>query len=95
MNNNHLNRNENKESLKGLWLGIFLSVGIYFIGLILLFTLLGPLSLIVTPIAHIIVMIVAFVKGRKRLGQGLLIGFGVSVLLTAACFGIVINSLGG
>jgi hypothetical protein len=83
-------------SLKDLWLGIALTFGIYLIGATLLPTIFGNflIGLIVAVIVHIGVIVLSFVKGRKRLGQGLLIGLGIALLLVAACFGILFTSFG-
>lgn len=83
------NQNGSDGSLRDLWLGIAASIGAYILTIFM-----GPV-VFVTFIVHIIAIIVSFNKGRKRLGQGLLIGFGLVILLTAACFGILITGLGG
>jgi hypothetical protein len=92
-----LGQNPNEGSLKQLWLGIGIALGIYLIGLILLIassTLILPYMLL-AGIALIVIPIVAFSMGKKRLGQGALIGIGLNILLFSACAGILISNLGG
>ncbi|MEH7107024.1 hypothetical protein [Bacillus sp. JJ1764] len=87
----------NKESLKDLWLGIGISLGIYLLGVLTLFiggAFFFP-YLCIAAMALIIIPIVSFVKGRTRLGQGALIGLGLNILLFTACFGIIISGFGG
>ena len=83
-------------SLKDLWKGIGISVGIYLLGLLIMFAfpMLTIFYIFVSLIALIILTVVSFSKGKKQLGQGLLIGIGLNILLFAACFGIIIFNLG-
>lgn len=86
--------NENqKDSLKDVWIGIGISIGIYFASLVLLAVYLGPYAIIAGVAVHIILTIINFKKGNKRLVQGLLIGLGLIILLTAACFGLIFSNL--
>lgn len=84
-------------SLKDLWLGIALTFAIYLIGALLLPSIIQNffISLVSAAVVHILIIVLSFVKGRKRFGQGLLIGLGIVLLLMAACFGIIFTSLGG
>jgi hypothetical protein len=78
-------------------LGIGIALGIYLIGLILLIAssaLILPYMLL-AGFALIVIPIVAFSMGKKRLGQGALIGIGLNILLFSACAGILISNLGG
>lgn len=92
-----MSQNQNDGSLKDLWVGIGISLGIYLIGIILL--LLNASIIIVymmiAVIALIVLPIYCFAKGKKRMGQGALIGIGLNILLFSACFGIIISGLGG
>jgi hypothetical protein len=83
-------------SLKGLWQGIGIAVGIYLLGLLMMFAVPNMLLIyiLIAPIILIIATVISFSKGKKSMGQGLLIGIGLDILLFAACFGIMINSLG-
>ncbi|TDK64779.1 hypothetical protein E2K98_00605 [Bacillus salipaludis] len=83
-------------SLKDLWRGIGISVGIYLLGLLIMFAvpMITIFYIFAAPIALIILTVVSFSKGKKQLGQGLLIGIGLNILLFAACFGIIIFNLG-
>lgn len=89
--------NRKDGSLKDLWLGIALTFAIYLIGVLLLPNVIQNffISLVSAVVIHIVIIVFSFVKGRKRFGQGLLIGLGIALLLVAACFGIVFTSLGG
>jgi hypothetical protein len=89
--------NEKNGSLKDLWRGIGIAIGIYLLGLLIMFTM-PPFILVyilLSPIALIVITIISFTKGKKQLGQGLLIGIGIDILLFAACFGIFFSHLGG
>ncbi|WP_075981623.1 hypothetical protein [Bacillus massilinigeriensis] len=91
-----MNQNQDKNgSMSDLWIGIFISIGIYLGALMLIFSMLGLFSFIVALIVYLVVIVWAFNKGKKRMGQGLLIGFAVVILLNAACFGLLITSLSG
>lgn len=83
-------------SLKELWQGIGISVGIYLLGLLMMVTAANMLIIYlgVAPIVLIVVTVISFSKGKKRLGQGLLIGMGLDILLFAACFGYFMTNLG-
>lgn len=88
--------NKDDGSLKDLWLGIGITIGIYLLGLLILF-MFSPLFfayLCLAVIGLIIIPIVSFTKGKKRLGQGALIGLGLNILLFTACFGILLSNLG-
>ena len=93
------NQGGNKQdgSLRDLWLGIALTFGIYLVGIFLLPVIMNNLftGLIIAGVGHIAAIVLSFIKGKRRLGQGLLIGLGIALLLVAACFGIVFTSLGG
>ncbi|MBM7655183.1 hypothetical protein [Neobacillus cucumis] len=92
-----MSQNQNDGSLKQLWLGIGIALGIYLLGIILLVassSLILPYMLL-AGIALIVIPIVAFSIGKKRLGQGALIGLGLNILLFSACAGILISNLGG
>lgn len=54
----------------------------------------GFIGIFLAGVAHIVIIVVSFTKGKKRLGQGLLIGLGLVLLLVAACFGLVFSSFG-
>jgi hypothetical protein len=84
-------------SLKELWKGIGIAVGIYLAGLLLMITVPNMLLvyLFAAPIVLIVITVISFSKGKKRLGQGLLIGMGLDILLFAACFGFILTGLGG
>ena len=96
MDQNH-GRNNKDGSLKDLWLGIALTLAIYLIGALLLPSIIQNLfiSIVTALVVHIVLIVLSFVKGRKRFGQGLLIGLGITLLLVAACFGIIFTSLSG
>jgi hypothetical protein len=83
-------------SLKEVWKGIGIAVGIYLLGLLsmLVFPSILIIYLLVAPIVLIIFTIVSFSEKKTRLGQGLLIGIGLDILLFAACFGIFMGQLG-
>ena len=83
-------------SLKELWQGIGIAVGIYILGLLMMFAAPNMLIIyiLIAPIILIIATVISFKNGKKRMGQGFLIGMGLNILLFAACFGIMINSLG-
>jgi len=89
------NQNGSEGSLRDLWLGIIISIMFYLIGGTILAFIIGPSSPILILIAHIATIIICFKKGKKRLGQGLLIGMGLVILLTAACFGLLFTAFGG
>lgn len=96
MNQNQGN-NSKDGSLKDLWIGICITIGIYLLGLLILL-IFSPMFfayLCIAAIALIVIPIICFTKGRKRMGQGALIGLGVNILLFTACFGILISGLGG
>lgn len=96
--NQHQNQGKKPDgSLKDFWLGIGITLGIYFLGLIIMFVFSAILLpyLCIAVIALIVIPIIGFSKGRKRLGQGALIGLGLNILLFSACFGIIITGLGG
>ncbi|WP_251549198.1 hypothetical protein [Neobacillus muris] len=84
-------------SLKDLWIGIGITIGIYLAGLVILLAAayLFFIYLIVAVLALLIIPAVSFAKGKKRLAQGALIGLGLNILLFTACFGIIISGLGG
>lgn len=84
----------NDGSLKDLWLGIGISIGIYTLTFFILIGIMGIFSIFIGIIAIIFLIVISFLKGKKRMGHGLLIGFAIVFLLTAACFGILIVSLG-
>jgi putative flippase GtrA len=93
----HNQKTQKDGSLKDLWLGIGLSLGIYLLGLFILLVV-SPIFMAyvcIAVVAIIVIPIVSFVKGRKRLGQGALIGLGLNILLFTACFGIILYNLGG
>jgi hypothetical protein len=83
-------------SLKELWQGIGIAAGIYLLGLLMMFAAPNMLIIyiLIAPIVLIVATVISFSKGKKRMGQGLLIGIALDILLFAACFGIMINSLG-
>lgn len=83
--------------MKELWQGIGIAVGIYLLGLLMMFTAANMLIIYlgVAPIVLIVLTVISFSKGKKQLGQGLLIGMGLDILLFAACFGIFMTNLGG
>lgn len=87
----------NNGNLKDLWLGIGISIGIYLFGLLILLVLSEAffVYLCIAAVGLLLLPIVSFTKGKKRLGQGALIGLGLNVLLFTACFGIIISGLGG
>jgi Ca2+-dependent lipid-binding protein len=89
--------NGKSEKLKELWLGIGISLAIYLLGLLILFVysafLLPYMGIAV--IALIFIPIVCFSLGKKRMGQGALIGLGLNILLFTACSGIILYNLGG
>ncbi|MDR4946432.1 hypothetical protein [Neobacillus cucumis] len=92
-----MSQGQNDGSLKQLWLGIGIALGIYLLGIILLVassSLILPYMLL-AGVALIVFPIVAFSMGKKRLGQGALIGLGLNILLFSACAGILISNLGG
>lgn len=78
-----------KDSLKDVWIGIGISVGIYLASMVSLVLYLGPYAILAGVVVQIILIIISFKKGNKRLGQGFLIGLGFTILLTAACFGLI------
>lgn len=84
-------------NLKDLWLGIGITMGIYVLGLLILLVLSEAffVYLCIAAVALLLLPIISFSNGKKRLGQGALIGLGLNVLLFTACFGIIITSLGG
>lgn len=95
MEQNH--RNKKEGSLKDLWLGIGISLGIYLLGLLILvmFTSIFFAYLCIAIIGLVLFPIICFTTKRNMLGQGGLIGLGLNILLFTACFGIIITNLGG
>jgi hypothetical protein len=81
-------KQEEKKEMLGIWSGIGIGFLIQLVCAFTGFFFLGPL-------ATIGLTIYAFVTGKKRFGQGLLIILGISILLIAACFGLVIVLLRG
>ncbi|MFF2449704.1 hypothetical protein ACFVSW_21915 [Neobacillus sp. NPDC058068] len=93
-----MDQNKGKDgSLKDLWLGIGISLGIYLLGILILFMFASIFFayLCIAIIGLILIPIISFAKKRNRLGQGALIGLGLNILLFTACFGILITNLGG
>ncbi|MEH7118249.1 hypothetical protein V7128_12610 [Neobacillus vireti] len=88
--------NKPKGTLKDLWVGIGIPVGIYLLGVLILlvFSDLFVPYLLLAGITLIVIPIVCFTKGKTRMGQGALIGLALNILLFSACFGIMINGLG-
>ncbi|MGE5701863.1 MAG: hypothetical protein ACM32O_04990 [Clostridia bacterium] len=80
-------------SKKDVWLGI----GI--LALLHLLISFFPDALFMIGIAQIVylipALIIAYVKKREGIAQGLLIGAGITFLVNAACFGIVLFMLSG
>lgn len=72
---------------KQVWLGIGLLAALH----LLLFIV--PVAFFFISVAQIVYLIPAIIIFRKKSGivQGLLIGAGVTFLLNAACFGLVIS----
>lgn len=72
---------------KQVWLGIGLLAALH----LLLF--LFPVAFFFISVAQLVYLIPAIIIFRKKSGilQGLLIGAGVTFLLNAACFGLVIS----
>ncbi|MFK9095000.1 hypothetical protein [Bacillus salipaludis] len=89
--------NKGDGSLKDLWIGIGISLGIYLLGVLILFVFSSIFFayLCIAVIGLIVIPVVSFTKGKKRVGQGALIGIGLNILLFTACFGIIISGLGG
>lgn len=76
---------------KGIGLGILLYVVAYILDMvagIFVFSLIAFLL-------HIAGIVYFFVKGKKYTGIGLLILGGITILLIAACFGIVLYMFSG
>ncbi|MGG3466719.1 hypothetical protein ABES02_04095 [Neobacillus pocheonensis] len=92
-----MSQNKKDGSLKDLWIGIGISLGIYLMGVILLLlnSSIIIVYMLIAAIALIVLPIYCFAKGKKRMGQGALIGIGLNILLFSACFGIIISGLGG
>lgn len=89
--------NQPSDKTRDLWIGIGISIGIYLLGLLILFVY-GSMFfpyLLIAVIAHLVLPIVSFAKGKTRFGQGVLIGVGLNVLLFSACFGLIFMNLGG
>lgn len=77
--------------MKEFWLGVLLTVVLHAVWFAFLpgFAVIGVAQLIyVVPL-----MIYAAVKHKQRLLQGLTVAAGVTFLVNAACFGIVLGSL--
>ncbi|MCA0756914.1 hypothetical protein KP806_17790 [Paenibacillus sp. N4] len=72
---------------KQVWLGIGLLAALH----LLLF--LFPIAFFFISVVQIVYLIPAIIIFRKKSGilQGLLIGAGVTILLNAACFGLVVS----
>ncbi|WP_217269730.1 hypothetical protein [Neobacillus endophyticus] len=89
--------NGNAKPLKDLWIGMGITLSIYLLGLILLFVnaIMVLPYIVVAIVALIIIPIVCFAKGKKRMGQGALIGLGLNILLFTACSGIILSNNGG
>ncbi|ETI68800.1 hypothetical protein [Neobacillus vireti] len=89
--------NKKDGSLKDFWLGLGISLGIYLLGILILFMnasiFFGYLCIAI--IGLILFPIISFATKRNRLGQGALIGLGLNVLLFTACFGILITNFFG
>ncbi|MFB6467054.1 hypothetical protein ACE38V_09530 [Cytobacillus sp. Hz8] len=86
-------KNGDKGNIGELWLGIIISVAIYLVAFGLLFSAISFFGIVLALIAYIVSITLAFVKGKTRLGQGMLIGAGVVFLINAACFGYIFTSL--
>ncbi len=78
--------------MKGFWIGILLTVALH----CLWFAYLpGFLVIGITQFVYMLpLMVYAGVKQNTRLLQGLAVGAGITFLVNAACFGIVLGSLG-
>jgi len=77
-------------ALKQFWLGILLTAALHLVWLLypIGYALIGLAQLAyVTPL-----IIYAALKGKKKLLQGVLVAAGVTFLVNAACFGLVISS---
>ncbi|WP_066068820.1 hypothetical protein [Neobacillus soli] len=95
-----MNQNPGKKtdgSLKDLWIGIGITLGIYLLGLLIIFVYPSIFFayMCVAIIGLVVFPVISFSKGKSRLGQGALIGLGLNILLFTACFGILISGLGG
>lgn len=86
---------DHNHSLKDLWVGIATAIGIYVVFGILFMMIIGIMSLVVAFAVDLVFIIVSFIKGRKQLGQGLLIGLGIVILLLAACYGMIFLPFSG
>ena len=78
---------ENKVHAKHVWIGIGLLAVLH----LLLFIF--PFSFLFIGVAQLVYLIPVLIYFRKNKGmvQGLLIGAGITFLLNAACFGLVIG----
>jgi len=80
---------QNRKKKLDVWKGIGLALLLH----LLLF--LHPPGVVLIGLVQLIyiipAIIIANVKGRKGIVQGLLIGAGITFLVNAACFGIVLS----
>jgi len=80
---------EKKKDVKGIWKGIGITLLLH-----LLLFLVPPAIFFIglTQLIYVIpAAIIAFSKGKKEIGQGILIGAGITFLVNTACFGAVIS----
>jgi hypothetical protein len=78
-----------KKDVKGIWKGIGITVLLHFL------LVLVPSAIFFIGIAQLIYIVpatvIAFSKGKRAIGQGILIGAGITFLVNTACFGAVMS----
>ena len=82
---------------KPVWMGVLLCFALH-----LMWLLLGPAGLAIligVGIVQVVYVIPAYIiaknKGELDLAKGILIGAGITFLLNATCFGVVLLSMSG
>ena len=80
---------------KPVWLGVLIAFGLHLS--LLIFLQIGLVLLLGVGLVQVVYIIPAFIIARNRgetgIAKGLLIGAGITFLLNATCFGVMIFSL--
>ncbi|MFM1653865.1 hypothetical protein ACI7RC_17425 [Brevibacillus sp. B_LB10_24] len=80
-----------RESSWEIWLGIFILMALH------LLNFLFPLAFFFIGVSQLIylipALIIALYKGKKKMAAGMLIGAGVTFLINATCYGLVMGGM--
>ncbi|WP_019122493.1 hypothetical protein [Brevibacillus massiliensis] len=80
-----------RESGWEIWLGIFILTALH------LFNFLFPLMFFFIGVSQLIylipALIIALYKNKKKMAAGMLIGAGVTFLINATCYGLVMGGM--